>query len=189
MAKQISQSKSLLTLADFQKDGYFFHQLSNGSKFTIANVPIGVYNQLFTKSVINPTPRYQRPYTYTDTFGGEGDVWQQGLVAAVTKGEFIQPIHFRFRTKTINLTEGTKSLNYYILEVLDGGHRTRTLCNFIACKIKTPADFTITLNGVKYECSNLLFSQLEEVVQEYFLSIEEYEQCDKIQNCLYLLKN
>ena len=24
---------------------------------------------------------------------------------------------------------------------------------------------------------------------EYFLSIEEYEQCDKIKNCLYLLKN
>jgi predicted acyltransferase (DUF342 family) len=28
-----------------------------------------------------------------------------------------------------------------------------------------------------------------EKAMEYFLSIEEYEQCDKIQNCLYLLKN
>ncbi len=28
-----------------------------------------------------------------------------------------------------------------------------------------------------------------EKAMNYFLSIEEYEQCSKIQNCLYLLKN
>jgi hypothetical protein len=172
MAKRISQSTSALSLADFQKDGYLFHQLSNGNKFTMTNVPIGVYNQLFTNSTINPTPRYQRPYTYNDTFGGEGDDWQRSLVAAVTKGEFIQPIHIRFRTKTINITEHTKSVDYYMLEILDGGHRTRTICNFIAGKIKTPSDFILSIEGVKYDCSNLHFSELEENVKNYFLSIE-----------------
>ena len=172
MATRIAQTKSVLDLVDFQKDGYLFHHLSKGSKFTISNVPIGVYNQLFTNSVINPTPRYQRPYTYTDIFGGDGDEWQQSLVAAVSKGEFIQPIHIRFRTKSINLTEQTKSVDYYTLEVLDGGHRTRTICNFIAGKIKTPSDFILSIDGVKYECSNLHFSELEEVVKNYFLSIE-----------------
>ncbi len=143
MAKQNAQ-QSVLDLSSFQKEGFLQQQLSKGNKFTISNVKIGDYYQLFTNSIINPSPRYQRPYTYNDTFGGEGSEWQQGLVAATSKGEFIQPIHLRFRTKTINVLEQNKSITYYVLEVLDGGHRTRTLCSFIAGKIKTPADFYLT---------------------------------------------
>jgi hypothetical protein len=164
--------QSVLELTSFQKEGFLHTQLLNGNKFTIANVKIGDYYQLFTNSIINPSPRYQRPYTYNDTFGGEGSEWQQGLVAATSKGEFIQPIHLRFKTKTINVLEQNKSIDYYILEVLDGGHRTRTLCNFISGKIKTPVDFYLTIDGVKYDCSNRHFSELEEIVKNYFLSIE-----------------
>ncbi len=171
MAKQNAQ-QSVLDLSSFQKEGFLQQQLSKGNKFTISNVKIGDYYQLFTNSIINPSPRYQRPYTYNDTFGGEGSEWQQGLVAATSKGEFIQPIHLRFRTKTINVLEQNKSITYYVLEVLDGGHRTRTLCSFIAGKIKTPADFYLTIDGVKYDCSNLYFNELEEIVKNYFLSIE-----------------
>lgn len=164
--------QSVLDLTSFQKEGYLYTQLSNGNKFTIANVKIGDYYQLFTNSILNASPRYQRPYTYNDVYGGEGSEWQKGLVAATAKGEFIQPIHLRFRTKTTNVLEQTQSIIYYILEVLDGGHRTRTLCSFIAGKIKTPSDFSLVINGVKYECSNLHFSELELEVQNYFLSIE-----------------
>ncbi len=171
MAKQNAQ-QSVLDLSSFQKEGFLQQQLSKGNKFTISNVKIGDYYQLFANSIINPSPRYQRPYTYNDTFGGEGSEWQQGLVAATSKGEFIQPIHLRFRTKTINVLEQNKSITYYVLEVLDGGHRTRTLCSFIAGKIKTPADFYLTIDGVKYDCSNLYFNELEEIVKNYFLSIE-----------------
>lgn len=171
MAKQNAQ-QSVLELSSFQKEGFLQQQLSKGNKFTISNVKIGDYYQLFTNSIINPSPRYQRPYTYNDTFGGEGSEWQQGLVAATSKGEFIQPIHLRFRTKTINVLEQNKSITYYVLEVLDGGHRTRTLCSFIAGKIKTPADFYLTIDDVKYDCSNLYFNELEEIVKNYFLSIE-----------------
>ena len=171
MANKNAQ-QSVLGLTSFQKEGFLHQQLLNGNKFTITNVKIGDYYHLFTNSIINPSPRYQRPYTYNDTFGGEGSEWQQGLVAATAKGEFIQPIHLRFKTKTINVLEQNKSIDYYILEVLDGGHRTRTLCNFIAGKIKTPADFYLTINGAKYDCSNLYFSELEEIVKDYFLSIE-----------------
>jgi hypothetical protein len=171
MAKQTAQ-QSVLELSSFQKEGFLQQQLSKGNKFTISNVKIGDYYQLFANSIINPSPRYQRPYTYNDTFGGEGSEWQQGLVAATSKGEFIQPIHLRFRTKTINVLEQNKSITYYVLEVLDGGHRTRTLCNFIAGKIKTPADFYLTIDDIKYDCSNLYFNELEEIVKNYFLSIE-----------------
>jgi hypothetical protein len=171
MAKQTAQ-QSVLELSSFQKEGFLQQQLSKGNKFTISNVKIGDYYQLFANSIINPSPRYQRPYTYNDTFGGEGSEWQQGLVAATSKGEFIQPIHLRFRTKTINVLEQNKSITYYVLEVLDGGHRTRTLCNFIAGKIKTPVDFYLTIDDVKYDCSNLYFNELEEIVKNYFLSIE-----------------
>ena len=171
MAKQNAQ-QSVLDLSSFQKEGFLQQQLSKGNKFTISNVKIGDYYQLFTNSIINPSPRYQRPYTYNDTFGGEGSEWQQGLVAATSKGEFIQPIHLRFRTKTINVLEQNKSITYYVLEVLDGGHRTRTLCSFIAGKIKTPADFYLTIDEIKYDCSNLYFNELEEIVKNYFLSIE-----------------
>lgn len=167
-----SAHQSVLDLTAFQKEGFLDKQLSNGNKFTIANIRIGDYHHLFTNSILNPSPRYQRPYTYNDVYGGEGSEWQKGLVAATSKGEFIQPIHLRFRTKTVNVLESNTSIIYYILEVLDGGHRTRTLCSFIAGKIKTPSDFYLTINGIKYDCSNLYFSELEEVVKNYFLSIE-----------------
>jgi hypothetical protein len=60
MANKNAQ-QSVLGLTSFQKEGFLHQQLLNGNKFTITNVKIGDYYHLFTNSIINPSPRYQRP--------------------------------------------------------------------------------------------------------------------------------
>lgn len=170
MAKKHAQNKTALTLADFEKDGYLFQEKINGNKFIVSNVFLKDYNKLFENQTINSSPRYQRPYTYNDNDGSGGADWQKGLIAAFINGEFIQPIHLRFRTKL--KTDYSESKDYYILEVLDGGHRTRTICNFIAGKLQTPSDFSVTIDGVIYQCSGMYFNELDEVVREYILSTE-----------------
>jgi len=169
MAKKNALNKTALTLADFEKDGFLFQE-SIGSKYTISNIILKHYNRLFENETINASPRYQRPYNYNDDDGSGGAEWQKDLIAAFIKGEFIQPIHLRFRTKI--KTDFSESKDYYVIEILDGGHRTRTICNFIAGKLKTPETFNVIIENTKYDCSNRYFYELNEIVRDYILSLE-----------------
>lgn len=169
MAKKNALNKTVITLADFEKDGF----LSNESlrfKHTISNIFLKDYYKLFSNETINASPRYQRPYNYNDDDGSGGSDWQKNLIANFIRGEFIQPIHLRFKN---NLkTDFSESKDYHIVEILDGGHRTRTICNFISGKLKTPEDFSFTVEDVTYECSDRYFHELNQSVREHILSLE-----------------
>lgn len=170
MAKKNALNKPAITLADFEKDGFLFQE-SIGNKYNISNIILKDYYRLFENETIDASPRYQRPYNYNDNDGSGGSLWQRNLIGAFIKGEFIQPLHLRFRDDKLKI-DFSESKNFYVIELLDGGHRTRTICNFIAGKLKTPQDFYIILNGTQYDCSDRYFNELKEVVRNYILSQE-----------------
>jgi hypothetical protein len=89
------------------------------------------YQQKWITLKINPNAKYQRPYHYVDLVGNEGEAWQQHLIGDILKLRPFQKIHLRD--------------NYGIYEILDGGHRSRTIMAFFTGKIQTPSNLIITL--------------------------------------------
>ena len=102
---------------------------------------------------INPSPKFQRPYHYVDVPWGTGEIWQQHLIGDVLKLKPFQKIHLR-------LTED----GFY--EILDGGHRSRTILAFFTNKIRTPKNLIITLvnseTGIEteYDLSDMSWKQI-----------------------------
>lgn len=89
------------------------------------------YQQKWITLKINPAAKYQRPYHYVDLVGNEGEAWQQHLIGDILKLRPFQKIHLRN--------------NNGIYEILDGGHRSRTIMAFFTGKIKTPTSLIIVL--------------------------------------------
>ena len=89
------------------------------------------YQQKWITLKINPAAKYQRPYHYIDLVGNDGEYWQQHLIADILKLRPFQKIHLRY--------------NGSIYEILDGGHRSRTIMAFFTGKIKTPFGLKVTL--------------------------------------------
>lgn len=107
-------------------------------------------NTLDTSGAIDKSPLYQRPYTKRDGQKGYfGDAWQKSLIVDFLKGKFIQPIHWRFNDKT----------NKW--EIVDGGHRTRTILNFIKGLLKTPKGFIFEWDGESYDLGNKFWSEIQ----------------------------
>ena len=107
-------------------------------------------NNLDAGGSIDKSPLYQRPYTKRDGQKGYfGDEWQKSLIVDFLRGKFIQPIHWRLNHKT----------NKW--EVVDGGHRTRTILNFIKGLLKTPKGFTFEWNGESYDLGNKFWSEIQ----------------------------
>ena len=76
------------------------------------------YFNAWTMGELNPNPIYQRPYHYFDDRDDYwGHSWQKSLISDFLSGKFIQPIHLRL------MDDDT-------YEIIDGGHRSRTLMNF-----------------------------------------------------------
>ena len=160
-----------LTSEDFRAGGSLFNHYESGDQYFVSNISVGVYFNLFEQQVIDASPRYQRPYTYLDTVGGVGDDWQRELIADMLRGSFIQPIHLRFRHDSEKQVVTEISSIYFVQEIIDGGHRTRTIVGFLKGCIKTPLDFKIYLNGKAIDCSNRHFNDLPKEVQDLFLNL------------------
>lgn len=91
-------------------------------------------------NTLDKSPEYQRPYTKLDGKPGYyGDEWQKALIVAFLRGKFIQPIHHRY-----NVTKKK-------WEIIDGGHRTRTIINFFKGLLKTPIGFSFEWKGDVYD--------------------------------------
>ena len=111
-------------------------------------VPIQSYWNQFNNQRLNPNPIYQRPYHYNDNQPKPGGApWQKQLISDFLSGKFIQPIHLRL------LDDNT-------WEIIDGGHRTRTLVAFLQNKLKTPAGTSIDYSGKSYDIGDMTWSSI-----------------------------
>jgi hypothetical protein len=114
---------------------------------------------------INDSPKYQRPDCVGFPPHGDGDEWQRKLVRDFIMGHPIQPLHFRAPEDT----------SRFIFEIVDGGHRTRTIVNFIRGNVRTPANTVIESElGDVIDISNMLFSEIAKkypFLSEYVLAL------------------
>lgn len=99
--------------------------------------------QQFGSKNVNDKPKYQRP----DVDGslllyGEGNPWQKQLMRDIIKGNPFQPIHLRDTQNS--------------WEIVDGGHRTRTVYKFLNGFVRLPEDTIITdIDGNQFDISNM----------------------------------
>lgn len=102
----------------------------------------------FGSKNVNDKPKYQRP----DVDGalllyGEGNTWQKYLMKDIIKGNPFQPIHLREK-------DG-------VWEIVDGGHRTRTIYKFLNGFVKLPEDTVLTdKDGKQFDISNMTFPNI-----------------------------
>tara|TARA_R110000824_G_scaffold92912_1_gene225051 strand:+ start:426 stop:2171 length:1746 start_codon:yes stop_codon:yes gene_type:complete len=109
---------------------------------------IQYYWNQFKSERLNPNPIYQRPYHYNDDSTKHfGKAWQKQLISDFLSGKFIQPIHLRL-------------LDNNTWEIIDGGHRTRTLISFLENKLKTPAGLELDFNGKSYDIGDMKWSSI-----------------------------
>ena len=126
---------------------------SINDKFKMTLVTANKYFTMVATS-INLNPVYQRPYTYFDKQKNYwGCKWQKDLIVSFLTGEFIQPIHL--------LSRKTGKFSHWII---DGGHRTRTLYNFLQGYIKTPKGFVLEYLGQSYDIGEMTWI---EIVQKH----------------------
>lgn len=161
-----------LTIRSFNTEGDLLTFKKKGNQYHVSNISIGSYKELFENEILDPSPRYQRPYTYKDTPNGDGSSWQRELIADIFEGSFIQPIHLRYRHDLEKQVILDTSSTYFVNEIIDGGHRTRTIISFIHDCIKLPPQFKIFADGEYIEIGGRSFSELEEKIQNKFLSLE-----------------
>ena len=146
-------------------------QISDNEK--IQTYKASRYKALWDAQTIDRKPVYQRPYWYFDKDPNQwGVTWQKDLIRDFLSGVFIQPLHLR---KTVGW------------EIIDGGHRSRTIMNFLTGYLKTPADFILEFNGKSYKIGSKTWTQ---IINEYvelvdlldkreFLIVEYYNMTDK----------
>lgn len=136
---------------------------------------------------LDKSPEYQRPYTKLDGAKGyTGDDWQKALIVAFLTGKFIQPIHHRYNS--------TKKK----WEIVDGGHRTRTILNFFKGLLKTPKGFTFEFEGKSYDLGNKTWTDIQfdsltvaKFLSEnnYFFVVRHYNLTDKEARNLFITLN
>lgn len=124
--------------------------------------------QRFGSKNVNDKPKYQRP----DVDGslllfGEGNEWQKNLMRDIIKGNPFQPIHLRDK-------DG-------VWEIVDGGHRTRTVYKFLNGFVRLPEDTILSdKDGKEFDISNMTIGDIIKnypFLQEYIwnLTFEVYE--------------
>lgn len=121
------------------------------------------------------TPKYQRPDVFGFVRNGTGSNWQRNLIRSILIGNPIPQLHFRF-------VKGTDGLEWKY-EIVDGGHRARTIYHFLNNSIKTPIDYELTdTNGIQYKIGALHLSQiiqrypeLKDYIYNLSLSVVEYQ--------------
>ena len=126
------------------------------------------YFNAWTMGELNPNPIYQRPYHYFDDRTDYwGHSWQKSLISDFLSGKFIQPIHLRLMDD-----------NTY--EIIDGGHRSRTLMNFFLGKLKTPEGMELEYKGKIFKIGSMTWkeiskkSSLKELMNKLQFLVIEY---------------
>lgn len=105
------------------------------------------------KTTLIDTPKYQRPDVFGFVNKGNGSDWQRNLIRSMLMGDAIPELHFRFTKSSDGLS--------WVVEIVDGGHRTRTVYHFLTDSIKTPVDCTLTdIDGNTYNIGGLHLSQI-----------------------------
>jgi hypothetical protein len=127
--------------------------------------------QRFGSKNVNDKPKYQRPdVDGSSLLFGEGNQWQKNLMRDIIKGNPFQPIHLRDKNG--------------IWEIVDGGHRTRTVYKFLNGFVRLPADTILyDINGVVFDISNMTFVDILKnypILKDYIwnLTFEVYEYRD-----------
>ena len=126
------------------------------------------YFNAWTMGELNPNPIYQRPYHYFDDRDDYwGHSWQKSLISDFLSGKFIQPIHLRL------MDDDT-------YEIIDGGHRSRTLMNFFLNKLKTPEGMELEYKGKIFKIGSMTWkeiskkSSLKELMNKLQFLVIEY---------------
>ena len=142
-------------------------EFSNGYE---GHMSLGTYFEVYGK-VINSKPSYQRPYHYPDTKDSDytGNDWQQNLIADVLRGGKIPSISLRQTKEPVNVDIATRAINTYIQELLDGGHRSRTMYNFYTGHLLTSEGLTISIGGTVHDCGKKRWDELPKEVREHAL--------------------
>ena len=71
----------------------------------------------------------------------------KSLISDFLSGKFIQPIHLRLMDD-----------NTY--EIIDGGHRSRTLMNFFLGKLKTPEGLELEYKGKIFKIGSMTWTEI-----------------------------
>lgn len=125
----------------------------------------------FGSKIINDSPTYQRPdVAGSNLLYGEGTIWQKNLMKDIILQNPIQPLHFRVLKKDKNLISGTVvAITDY--EIVDGGHRTRTIYKFFNNYVRLPEGTILTdINGDEIDISNYTYKD----ILQHYPSIAEY---------------
>ena len=113
----------------------------------MATWSVQYYYNAWTMEELNPNPIYQRPYHYFDDRDDYwGSSWQKSLISDFLSGKFIQPIHLRV------MDDGS-------YEIIDGGHRSRTLMNFFKNKLKTPEGMELEYKGKIFKIGSMTWKE------------------------------
>ena len=104
--------------------------------------------QSFGNKTVNDKPKYQRPdVDGTMLLFGEGNDWQKDLMKDILADNPFQPVHLR-------LKDG-------VWEIVDGGHRTRTVYKFLNGFVRLPEGTILSdVNGKQFDLSNMTFKDI-----------------------------
>lgn len=122
------------------------------------SIQLDIEDEIYTikkinKRKYNDAPPYQREDKATLS-------WRQGIINTILQdGKFPCDIFLR-RVKD----------KLYEFEIVDGGHRIRTLAMFVTEVFTLPKKYNIEINNVMYKCGGLFFSQCPFEVQQHILS-------------------
>ena len=99
---------------------------------------------LYLHEQINDTPVYQRPERATDR-------WRKGIIKSIFTGFPLPPFYLRKVTNPA-----------FTFEIVDGGHRTRTIVWFYTNKIKTPTGFKVNFENKYVNIGNMTYNEIKE---------------------------
>ena len=124
----------------------------------------------FGSKDIDDSPKYQRPdVNGSNLLYGEGTIWQKNLMKDIVLQNPIQPLHFRVIKGKNKNTHTLLAITYW--EIVDGGHRTRTIYKFFCGYVRLPEGTILTdINGIQIDVSNYTYKD----ILQYYPPIAEY---------------
>lgn len=142
------------------------------------NIDAGIHEWKLIPSsrILNDAPKYQRIDTATKA-------WRQSVISSILNDIPFPSFYFR------RILNGN-----FKLEIVDGGHRLRTIMFFILDGFAMPKNYgKIEINGSHVDVSGLFFSQLPETVQQKFIrsnfTVETFESNNHVAARMFQLIN
>jgi hypothetical protein len=180
----MSNKNESVNLHKLTDDTHRVKLISNFLNGYEVDMNLRIYSTLFEKGIIDPSPTYQRPYHYNDNSDEYwGSSWQQNIISDIVSGSKIPSISLREINESIPLKLDKESLLMLIQEIIDGGHRTRTICNFLSGLLKTARGLKYPLNGTVYRIGDMTFPEFDmkvqnDILNNRFLRFDVYQKLD-----------